>query len=307
MNKQREFKGALLLCIAAFIWGTAFVAQRVGMEYIGPFTFNGVRTLVGGIVLLPVIFIIGKKRKKMGISPSETNNKKYISGGIICGLFLFGASSLQQVGMQYTTAGKAGFLTALYIVIVPIIGIFLKRRAGMKIWISVAIAVLGTYFLSVKEGFSIGIGDTYVILCAFVFSFHIIFVDKYSSLTDAVKLSCTQFFTAGTISMVVAFIVETPELNGILMSWLPILYAGIMSSGVAYTLQIIGQRDTPPAVASLIMSLESVFSVLAGLVILGETLSGQEVFGCVLVFAAVILAQIPSFKRKQKLLSPDEH
>ena len=301
--KLRNFKGALLLSIAAFIWGTAFVAQSMGMEHIGPFTFNGVRTLVGGVVLLPIIFFLDSKRKKLNIEVHHDSKKNYLVGGFLCGIILFAASSLQQVGLQYTTAGKAGFLTALYIVIVPIIGIFMKRKAGIKIWISVAIAAVGTYLLSVTEGFSIELGDLLVIICAVIFSFHIITIDHYSSRTDAIKLSCMQFLTAGTISMVVAFIFENPQLEGILMSWGPILYAGIMSSGVAYTLQIIGQRDTPPAIASLIMSLESVFAVLAGLVVLNEQLTAQETLGCVLVFSAVILAQIPSLRKKENTFS----
>lgn len=300
---SKNLKGSLMLLVAALIWGTAFVAQSVGMDYIGPFTFNGVRTLVGGIVLLPVIFFIDRSRRKNGVVTEETSNKKYIPGGIVCGLVLFGASSLQQVGIQYTTAGKAGFLTALYIVIVPIIGIFIGRKAGLKVWVSVLIALAGTYLLSVQEGFSIGVGDTYCILCAVVFSFHILAVDKFAPITDAVKLSCVQFFTAGSISLVVALITENPQIADILRAWLPILYCGIMSSGVAYTLQIVGQRDTQPAVASIIMSLESVFSALAGWVILSEQLAPKELFGCVLVFAAVIITQLPSLKKKENGLS----
>lgn len=296
---SKTLKGGLLLTLTALIWGTAFVSQRMGMEHLGPFTFNGVRTLLGGVVLLPVIFVIQKKRKSMEVERPAVQNRLYLMGGVLCGIILFAASSLQQVGIQYTTAGKAGFLTALYIVIVPILSIFLKKYPDLKIWISVAVAAVGTYLLSVKEGFAIEPGDVYVILGAVVFSLHILVIGYFSPRTDAVKMSCVQFFVAGAIAMVAAFILETPNLADILASWGPILYAGVMSSGVAYTLQIIGQRDTPPAVASLIMSLESVFAALAGWVVLGELLSAQEIVGCLLVFSAVILAQIPSSRRKK--------
>ena len=204
-----------------------------------------------------------------------------------------------QRNKPHRMPGKAGFLTALYIVMVPIIGIFMKKFPGVKVWIGVVIAAIGTYILSVKDGFAIESGDLYIICSAFIFSFHIIVIGHFSPKTDAVKMSCVQFFTAGIIAVVIAIFVEKPLMADILASWGPILYAGIISSGIAYTLQIVGQRYTPPAVASLILSLESVFAVLAGWVILGEQLSPKELFGCVLVFAAVILAQLPSFKPKK--------
>lgn len=298
MNKS--LKGGLILTLVALIWGTAFVAQSVGMDLLGPFTFNGVRTLIGGVMLLPVLLVIERQRKKIGVQPPETGNRIYVKSGILCGVILFAASSLQQIGIQYTTAGKAGFLTALYIVIVPILSIFLKKFAGLKVWISVLIAAVGTYLLSVKEGFRIEARDIYVILGAVVFSLHILVIGHYSPKTDAVKMSCVQFFTAGILGVLIAVFVEHPSLQAILASWGPILYAGVVSSGIGYTLQIIGQRDTPPAVASLIMSLESVFAVLAGWVILGEQLTPKEMLGCGLVFAAVILAQLPSFRKKER-------
>lgn len=297
---SKSLKGGLILTLVALIWGTAFVAQSVGMDLLGPFTFNGVRTLIGGVMLLPVLWVIERQRKKIGVQPPETGNKIYVKSGILCGVILFAASSLQQIGIQYTTAGKAGFLTALYIVIVPILSIFLKKFAGLKVWISVLIAAVGTYLLSVKEGFRIEAGDIYVILGAVVFSLHILVIGYYSPKTDAVKMSCVQFFTAGILGVLIAVFVEHPSLQAILASWGPILYAGVVSSGIGYTLQIIGQRDTPPAVASLIMSLESVFAVLAGWVILGEQLTPKEMLGCGLVFAAVILAQLPSFRKKER-------
>ncbi|MEG1427954.1 MAG: DMT family transporter [Oscillospiraceae bacterium] len=298
--KARNLKGALMLLVASLIWGTAFVAQSMGNS-IGPFTFNAVRNFVGVICLVPVILFVESKRKKLHVEAVAKPNRVYIAGGVICGVALFGASSLQQIGLQFTSAGKAGFLTALYIVIVPILGLFFKKKVGVKIWISVGIAAVGTYLLSVKEGFSIEIGDVFLILCALVFSVHILLIDRYSPLTDAIKLSAMQFLTCAVISAVVALIFEHPQPMEILQVWGPILYAGIMSSSVAFTLQVVGQRDTPPAVASLIMSLESVFAVLAGWVILNEQLAPKEMFGCALVFLAVILAQIPSFGKKKKL------
>lgn len=296
MNKS--FKGAILLTIAAFIWGTAFVAQSQGMDHIGPFTFTAIRNFIGTLVLLPVLYIVSKTRKKLQVETETVKNRDYIKGGIVCGIILFFASSSQQYGIQFTTAGKAGFLTALYIVIVPIIGIFMKKYPPAKVWVSVLIAGVGTYLLSVQGDFTIGIGDLYVLLCAVIFSFHIIAIDHYSPKTDAIKLSCVQFLVAGTISLIVAFIVENPEISGIIDASIPLLYTGVMSSGIAFTLQIVGQRNTPPSVASLVMSLESVFAMIAGCLILNEVLTVRESFGCALVFTAVILAQLPSFKKK---------
>ncbi len=299
--RLRQTRGTLTLVLAALIWGTAFVAQSVGMDYIGPFTFNGVRNLVACVALSPVIFFFDNKRKRSGVIKPEFQNRIYVKGGIICGIFLFAASSLQQIGIQYTTTGKAGFLTALYIVFVPVLGIFMKRKPGIMVWICVLIALVGAYLLSVKEGFSIAPADSYLLICSVLFSLQIMCVDKYAPLTDSVKLSFMQFLTTGVISCVIAFITETVTLEGILACAGPILYTAVMSSGVAYTLQIIGQRDTPPAIASLAMSLESVFSALAGWVILHEVLSSRELWGCALVFAAVILSQLPYNSMREKL------
>lgn len=296
--KFKNFKGEILLTITALIWGTAFIAQSVGMEYIGPITFNGVRTLTGGIALLPVIFFMSRSKKKNDDKKAE-DNKLWIKAGIECGIFLLIASSLQQIGMQYTPAGKAGFLTALYIIIVPILGLFLKKKVRGTVWLSVGIATLGTYLLSVKQGFSINHGDIYVILSAVGFAFQIITVDKYASITDAVKLSCTQFFVCGGISVIIAVITEHPSIHNIVLSAAPILYAGVMSSGVAYTLQIIGQKYTEPTVASLIMSMESVYAAIGGWLILNERLSGKELLGCALVFVAIIITQLPGKKTEQ--------
>lgn len=293
MKISKSLKGTLLLLLTAFIWGTAFVFQRVGMDFIEPFTFNGVRNFVGAFALVPVIFLLSKLNiSSMGEESSKYSKYMYIPGGIACGVILFAASSLQQIGLQYTSAGKAGFLTALYMVLVPIAQIFMRKYAGMKVWICVIIATFGTYLLSVKEGFTIENGDIFVILCAIVFTFHIIVIDYFSPKADAVKMSCVQFLVCGIISIIFAFIFETPSWQKIADAIIPILYTGVMSSGVAYTLQIIGQRMSPAPIACIVMSLESVFALLTGAIFLSETLTTKESFGCVLVFIAVILSQI---------------
>ena len=219
-------------------------------------------------------------------------------GGILCGICLCVASSLQQIGIQYTTAGKAGFLTAMYIIIVPVLGIFVGKKLNPSVGISILMATVGLYLLSIKDGFNIGNGDIYVILCAIVFAVHIMVIDYFSPKCNGVKLSCIQFLVCGILCMIVALIFEKPQLDQILDAWLPIAYAGIMSCGVAYTLQIIGQKNMNPTVASLILSLESVISVLAGWVILHQALSARELVGCVIMFAAIILAQLPGKEKR---------
>lgn len=289
-------KNAFMLLLTSLIWGTAFVAQSVGMDFLGPFTFNGVRSLIGGIALLPCIWLLEKINGKTEVSGTR---KDLIQGGIACGLLLFAASSLQQMGIQYTTAGKAGFITAFYIVFVPVLGIFLKKAAGWKVWVSVLLALVGLYFLCIKKDFSIGKGDVLIFLCALLFAVHILVIDYYSPKVDGVKLSCIQFFVCGAASMPFMFLTETPQVGNILNAGMPILYAGVMSCGVAYTLQILGQKNVNPAIASLLLSMESCFSVLSGWLILGETLSLREGTGCVLMFAAIILAQLPDKKEEK--------
>ncbi len=283
----------LLLALTAFIWGVAFVAQSVGMEYVGPFTFNACRFLIGGIVLIPCILLFRKKNKRK----EPKNQKTAVVGGICCGSILFAASSFQQFGVASTTVGKAGFITALYIVIVPLLGIFLRKRIPWSVWVSVVLAIIGMYLLCMTEGLKVGKGDIYVFVCAICFSFHILVIDYFSPKTDGVLMSCIQFFTAGIISAIMMLIFENPELSAIFAAWAPILYAGIMSCGVAYTLQVVAQKNTDPVLASLILSLESAFSLLAGWVILGQKLSPKELGGCGLVFCAIILAQIPVERR----------
>lgn len=289
-QKKTSIKSSLMLFLAAVIWGTAFVAQSVGMDYMGPFTFNGVRFLIGGAVLLPVIRVREKNKK---IPDASDKSGQLLKGGICCGLVLCVASLLQQFGIMYTTVGKAGFLTTLYIIIVPVCGIFLHKKIGAKIWIGAVIAVAGMYLLCINGDFSIGRGDGLVLLCALAFSGHILVVDYFSPKTDSVKLSCIQFLTSGVICTVLALILEKPAPGAVLSGWLPVLYTGVFSCGVAYTLQVVGQKNVEPTVASLLLSMESVVSVLAGWAILGQQLSGRELAGCALVFAAVILVQLP--------------
>lgn len=299
-----KLKNDALLVLTALIWGSAFVAQSVGMDYMGPFTFNSLRCLLGGLVLLPVIWIMGRKDPKgpayrpdsrsIEEGQKKRGDKKILlTGGLCCGIALAAASSLQQIGLVYTSAGKAGFITALYILIVPVLGLFLGKKVELKTWIGVGLAIIGMYFLCIKEGFFISYGDFLVMICAFIFSLHILIIDYFSPKVDGVKLSCIQFWVAGILCAVPMIISEKPTFEAVAAAWLPLLYAGVLSCGVAYTLQIIAQKNTDPTVASLILSMESVFAALAGWILINETLSPKEIFGCVLVFTAIILAQLP--------------
>lgn len=286
---------SLLLFLTATIWGIAFVAQSVGMDYVEPFTFITARNMIGAVVLLPCIGFLKRFKEKETQEIRKESKKTLIIGGISCGVLLFIASSLQQFGIQYTTVGKAGFITAMYIVLVPVFGIFLHKKAGLRIWAAVVIAVAGLYLLCMTDGsLMLQTGDLLVLACAVVFSFHILVIDYFSPKTDGVKLSCIQFFTCAVLSAIGMIFFEEPKMSDILAAWLPILYAGVMSSGVAYTLQIIGQKGMNPTVASLILSLESVVSLLAGWVILGQRLSGRELVGCALAFVAIIIVQLPA-------------
>ena len=303
--KKSSLSGALLLSLGALIWGTAFVAQSLGMEHIGPCAFNAARSFVGSLALVPVA-LVGDRLRKPDASQNQAvfswRNRSLWTGGALCGLFLSAATLLQQAGLQYTTAGKAGFLTSLYIVIVPVLGIFLGRRGGTKLWCAVALALAGAYLLSAAgESFGVQLGDGMVLGCAVFFSFHILVIDRFSPRVDGVKLSCVQFAAAGLISTAVALILERDSFTwgGLLASWGPMLYAGVLSSGVAYTLQIIAQKRLEPAAASLIMSLESVFAAVSGWLVLGQPLSPRELAGCCLVFGGVVLAQLPERKREK--------
>ncbi|MBP7319674.1 MAG: DMT family transporter [Lachnospiraceae bacterium] len=303
--KKQELKGASLLFIAALFWGTTFVAQSLGMDYVGPFTYLWARSIVGGIVLIPVALLYQRYSDNDHLDQSDLLNskiahKKYLLyGGIICGIVLFAASALQQFGMLYTSVGKTGFITALYIVIVPIMGIFLKKKCGINVWISVLIAIAGLYLLCVNESFSISKGDLLVFACSILFATHIIVIDHFSPKVNGVLLSCIQFWVCSVFSGIAMFLIEKPTVASISSAAGAILYAGIFSSGVAFTCQIVGQKHVKPAIAALIMSLESVVSVLAGWLVLHETLSTKELIGCLIMFCAIIFAQIQLPSRKQ--------
>lgn len=294
---SRKLKGNLMLLITAFIWGTAFVAQSEGMNYVGPFTYSTARTLLGGFVLIPVILFFKKGVK----TPPQTDTfslKETVKGGIICGIVLFFASSLQQVGISMTTAGKAGFISAIYIIAVPVAEFFIYRKKSVFVWICALIAFAGLYLLCVNEGLKINTGDLIVLISAFCFTVHIMVIDRFNSRNaDGMMMSCIQFFTAAIFMAAAMFIFEEPHINDIFAAKYTILYAGVMSSGVAFTLQILGQRYADPTSASLIMSLESVFAALSGWLLLNELMSPKEFTGCILVFAAVILAQLKDRKK----------
>ena len=272
------------------------------METISPSSFVGVRCLLGSLVLLPVIFVMDRKKSGEEKAAEKANGRMLLLGGICCGVALAVASAFQQIGIQYTTVGKAGFITAMYIVIVPLLGLFFKKKVRLLVWMAVAIAVAGMYLLCMNESFSVGAGDLLVMICALCFAVHILVIDYFSPKVDGIKMSCIQFFVSGIIGLIPMICSEMGFSEGAVMtwaqslaswnSWIPILYAGILSCGVAYTLQIVGQDGLNPTVASLLMSLESVFSVLAGAVILGQYLSGREMIGCIFIFAAIVLAQI---------------
>lgn len=290
---SHTLRQSFLLFLTALIWGVAFVAQSAGMEYLGPFTYNGVRCVLGGLVLIPCIAFLNKKRE--GGRPRQ-DKKQLLLGGVCCGVVLFAASNFQQVGIQYTTVGKAGFITAMYILIVPLLGLLMHRKVGLQVWVGVVFGVTGLYLLCVKDSFSLEKGDALVLICAFIFSLHILVIDYFSQRADCVKMSCIQFWVCGILSLACSFMFETPHLQNILDAWLPVCYGGVMSCGVAYTLQIVGQKGMNPTVASLILSLESVVAVVAGFLILGQAMSRRELFGCLMMVMAIVSAQLPDNK-----------
>jgi drug/metabolite transporter (DMT)-like permease len=301
---MKNLKGSIILLITAVIWGTSFVAQSMGMDHIEPFTFNALRTLTGGLVLIPVLFdfrLFSKRSPEE--APKKAPLKTTILGGICCGFVLFIASSFQQAGIVTTTAGKSGFVTALYLIIVPIIALILGQKQKKKIWFCVVLAIAGFFLLCIKpEDFSVSQGDLLTLACAFFFAVHIMVIDRFNSKNvDGPLMACIQFFTAGTLMLIMMFLFEKPQLHLIWNARYSILYAGVMSCSIAYTLQIIGQRYTAPALATLIMSLESVFAVLSGCIILGESLSLREISGCVMVFAAVLIAQLELPLKNKKI------
>lgn len=295
---MRNLKGDLILLLTAIIWGTSFISQKLGMNYIQPFTFGASRFLLGAAVLVPVILIFAALNKNKsngrpaGESKPKLNNKDLIMGGSLCGISLFLAASCQQWGIVYTTAGKAGFITALYIVLVPLCGVFMHKKINLLTWAGVALAVVGLYFLCIREGFYMQKGDIIVLAGTIFWALQILIVDAYNDKTEGLKLSCVQFVVAGILSAAAAILFENPSIRDIVACGGPILYTAIMVVGVAYTLQIIGQKYTNPTVAAIILSMESVFAVISGAIFLNESMSARELIGCILMFAAVIITQL---------------
>ena len=298
---KKQYRSSILLLITAIIWGVAFVAQDVGMDYWSPFAFNGIRSLIGAAVLLPFIFMRDKKR---GENAQKWSNKTLLVGGVLCGIALCIATNFQQFGIAAgVDAGKAGFITAFYIVLVPIAGVLVKKKCSPVAIVAALIATVGLYILCIPAGvgFKVEWADLLVFICALMFTVQILLVDNYSPKVDGVKLACIEFATTGIISLLCGLV--TPD--GIICSlafnaWIAILYAGVLSSGVAYTLQIVAQKDLNPTIASLIMSLEACVSVIAGWLILKQAMDTRQIAGCVIMFAAIILTQIPLGERKEK-------
>ena len=287
---KKQLKGTLCLLIATVIWGSTFIAQSVGMDYIGPFTFQATRSFLAVLFLLPVIYVFDKDKKAY---IKTWTNPKLWKTGLLCGIALFIAGGLQQVGLQYTSAGKAGFITTMYVVLVPVLGFFLRKKVSVNVWISVVIAVVGLYLLSCAGVTEINKGDILLLGCALGFTVQITLVDELAGGLDGLRVNCIQAFVTAVLSAITMFLTETPVWSNIVSCWFPLCYAGILSMGVAYSLQIIGQKHLDPTPASLIMGLESAFALLFGWLLLHERLSGPELLGCALVFVAVMLSQLP--------------
>ena len=321
--KHNQVRQVLFPILAALIWGTAFVAQDLCADVIDTFSFNAARSYIAVVVLLVIIFIFDKlKKDKVELTPAEKKQSRrdLLIGGFCCGTALAIASNFQQAGIAAgTEAGKAGFLTALYVVLVPLFGLFFRRKVSLPVWIAVVLAVASLYLLCIKGEFSLAMGDLLVLVCAVCFAIHILVIDRFTAKVDGIKLSCVQFFVAAvwaTLAKVVCTLLglggigdtsvatsifAVPDWAGIWACILPILYVGVFSSGVAYTLQILAQKDSNPTVVTILLSLESVFAVIAGAIILHQQMTGREYLGCVLMMVAVILAQIPNpFEKKVK-------
>ena len=302
MKINKKVLGNILLILTAFIWGTAFVGQRQGMEHMGPITFNACRMALAALTIGTVSFVLRKRDAQKQQDMSDQSGREYrkntVIGGICCGFFLTIAALFQQMGMVYTTAGKGGFITAMYILLVPVINwILFKRKSRPLVWIAVLMGIAGIYLLCVTEGLTLEKGDALVMVCPFFFAGHILCCDYFVQRANPVELSAIQFFTVTVLSTIMAFIVENPTWQQVTAAIVPIVWLGVLSGGIGYTFQIIAQQYTDPTVASLLMSLEAVFAVLAGTVLLGERMSARELFGAAIMFAAIILAQIPAGKR----------
>lgn len=296
--RSQKMLGTVMLLLCALVWGCSFTAQSVGMDYVGPFTLQATRLLLGSAVLAPIVLWRAARKKAAGVETTALERKNSLLGGACCGVVLCIAANLQQVGMQYTTVGKAAFITAMYVLLVPVISVLLGKKIGRRVIVAVAMGVVGLYLLCMQDGgFSLGQGDSIVMLCAVAFAGHIMAVDHFSARVDGVLLSCLQFLVAGVLSLIPMFMLEQLSAQALLDCWLPIGYMGVMSCGVAYTLQILGQKYVSPTAASLLMSMESVFSVLCGIVVLHQIPSAREAAGCVVMMAAILLCQLPERKK----------
>jgi len=287
-----KLRSDLILFLAAIIWGFAFVAQRTGMNYVGPFTYNGVRFALGTLVILPFLFYNASKSTPLVKISHPADRRKILVGSLMTGLLLFGGVSLQQLGLQETPAGKAGFITGLYVVLVPIVGLLFGQRPHYTIWIGAVLSVTGLYLLSMTGGFTIAHGDKLVLYCAIIFTFHVLFIAWLSPLMDSFLLAAIQFAICALLNLIFAFAIEPVNLVSIMQGWLPIAYGGILSVGLAYTLQVVAQKTAHPAYASIILSLEAVFAVLAGWLLLNEHLTQQMMIGCLLMLAGMIVVQV---------------
>ena len=298
-----ELRQSLLLFITATIWGSGFIGQSIGMDHVDPFTFTFFRTLIGGIVLIPVIYTLDKFKQRGGRKIAKTNRKSLLIASFACGTCLIVAESLQQFGLKFgTDAGKAGFITSMYIIFVPLLSVFLGKKVRFIILIALILSLIGLYLLCIKGELHFEIGDLTVLACSFVFAIHILVIAYFVNEVDGVKLSCGQFFAASFLGLILMLIFDDLTLEGLIGAAPALLYVGILSNGVAYTLQIVGQRGMNPTVATIILSLESVIAVVFGVLILDESLNTREIIGCALMFIAVIIAQLPPLKRKKEPL-----
>lgn len=297
---MRTLKSDALLMLTATIWGFAFVAQRVGMEYVGPFTFNGVRFALGSLSLVPLMLLKRKNPSAIAALLPPADRQTVAWGGALAGLVLFMGASLQQVGLVHTTAGNAGFITGLYVVIVPLLGLFWRQRPDLGTWIGALLAAAGLYLLSVTAVFEIAFGDLLVLVGAFFWAAHVLIIGWLSPRIESIQLACIQFAVCSLLSLITAAALETMTLQGLMGAALPILYGGLLSVGVAYTLQVVAQRDARPAHAAIILSLESVFAALGGWLLLGELLSARALVGCSLMMAGMLLSQLHAFVFRRK-------
>jgi drug/metabolite transporter (DMT)-like permease len=300
-EKRQQAVSYILLLIGAFIWGSAFIFQKKGMDHIGAFAFNGIRNIMGATALVPFILVSDRVKAKRNPAREKTDRKLLLKAGVICGVFLAFASTVQQFALKYTSTGKVGFITTLYIIFVPIVGVVLGKRFRPILWVSAALAIVGLYVLCIKSGESFGfsLGDGLALACALLFAFQILALDRFTPVINPVKLACVQFYVCGIICCTLMFIFEKPDFQSVLAAGFSLLYAGLLSTGVAYTFQAVAQKHANPVMASLIMSLESVFCVLTGWVLLHERLTEREIIGCIIIFIGVIITQLPEKKKKQ--------